>query len=198
MPRALRKLALVSAVLLSCAGQAEAEDTKLGAEVLLDRVAGDVNEPNDTKVQINAAHTFNNNIVLFGSFETEITASDGVASFNLESTLGYSRTVGVVVLSGSAGVGERFQGTQATDDFPYYVLRVGLGIDLDKRWTWDAIGYRYRNAFNAANDYNTPEVSSGFSLKIDDAQSVYTKYYYTWSDGSPDSQGIKIGLTHSF
>jgi hypothetical protein len=36
------------------------------------------------------------------------------------------------------------------------------------------------------------------AVKLDDSQSVYSKYYYDWKDGSPDSQGIKIGLTHSF
>jgi hypothetical protein len=60
------------------------------------------------------------------------------------------------------------------------------------------ITYRFRDAFDTANDYNTPEVSSGISLKIDDRRSVYTKYYFGWKDGSPDYQGIGFGYRHRF
>jgi hypothetical protein len=60
------------------------------------------------------------------------------------------------------------------------------------------ITYRFRNAFNTENDYNTPEVSSTISLQIDDRRSVNAKYYYAWKDGNPDNQGIGIGFKHKF
>ena len=46
------------------------------------------------------------------------------------------------------------------------------------------ITYRFRDAFNTENDYNTPEVSSAIAVKIDDKCSVYAKYYYAWKDGT--------------
>jgi hypothetical protein len=197
--RSLSKFVLLSATLFVTLGEAQAAGTKLGAEVLFDRAPDDFSEPVATKFQINAAQTFANDVVLGGSFETKFKASNGEASFNLEGTLGYGRKIyDVASLSGNIGVGERFQGESAGVDFPYYVLRVGLDVDLDKRWTWDVISYRYRNAFDTANDYNTPEVSTGISLKLDDSRSVYTKYDYDWKDGDPDSQGIKLGFTQSF
>lgn len=55
------------------------------------------------------------------------------------------------------------------------VLRVRADIDLSKRWSWDLITYRFRDAINAENDYNTPEVSSAIALKIDDRRSNLRK-----------------------
>ena len=154
-------------------------------ETLLDRAPDDFNELKATKFQVNAARTFANSAILGGSFEPQIKADTGEASYNLEGTLGYAWKLNPIAsLGGSVGVGERFQQVSSGGNFPYYVLRVRADIDLSERWDLNVITYRFRNAFNTANDYDTPEISAPL-LKIDHSHSVYAKYYYAWKDGSP-------------
>ena len=47
-------------------GVAMAEDTTIWLETLLDRAPDDLSEPKDTKVSVNAAHTFANDFVTGG------------------------------------------------------------------------------------------------------------------------------------
>jgi hypothetical protein len=78
------------------------------------------------------------------------------------------------------------------------VVRVRADIDVSERWSWNVITYRFRDAFNTANDYDTPEVSTAITLKFDHSSSVYVKYDYAWKDGRPDNQGIGFGVKYSF
>jgi len=49
-------------------GLAMAEDTTIGIETKLIRDPNDLSEPKNTKVEVNAAHTFANDVVVGGSF----------------------------------------------------------------------------------------------------------------------------------
>jgi hypothetical protein len=60
------------------------------------------------------------------------------------------------------------------------------------------ITYRYRDAFDAANNYNTPEVSTGITFKIDSNNSIYVKYLYDWHDGPPSAQALAFGYKYRF
>jgi len=71
-------------------------------------------------------------------------------------------------------------------------------IDLNERWSWNVITYRYRDAFDPANNYNTPEVSTGITLKIDGNNSIYVKYLYDWHDGPPSAQAFAFGYKYRF
>jgi hypothetical protein len=79
---------LILAVYAALAEVALAEDTTLGIEAKLVRAPDDLSEPKDTKVEVNAAHTFANDAVVGGSFQTQKTTR-GVWSYHLEGTLGY-------------------------------------------------------------------------------------------------------------
>jgi hypothetical protein len=62
----------------------------------------------------------------------------------------------------------------------------------------NVVTYRFRDAFDTRNDFNTPEVSTRLTFKIDDGRSVFAAYYYGWKEGSPDYQGISAGFKYSF
>jgi hypothetical protein len=190
-------LALVTCVALT--SRAKAEGWTIGAETLSDRAPGNFGESTATKFQVNAERTFASGAVIGGSFEPQIKADNQEVSYNLEATLGYMWKLNHLgSFGGSAGVGRRFQQESSGGNFSYYVVRVRADIDLSERWSWNVITYRFRDAFNTANDYNTPEASTTITLKFDQSSSVYLKYYYAWKDGSPDNQGIGMGWKHSF
>jgi hypothetical protein len=112
-------------------------------------------------------------VVVGGSLQTQKTTS-GVWSYHLEGTLGYGfKLTNYAYLSGSAGVGERWRPATSGGDLTYYVLRVRADIDLSERWSWNVITYRYRDAFDLADHYNTPEVSTGISFKIGLVKRIY-------------------------
>jgi hypothetical protein len=78
------------------------------------------------------------------------------------------------------------------------VLRIGADLRLTDRITWNAIGYRYRNAFDTDNDYDTPQLSTGLAFKLDHANTVSGKLYRSWKDGDPDETGLALGFRHEF
>ncbi len=81
-----------------------------------------------------------------------------------------------------------------TSQFRYYVLRVGADLDLNRNVTWNVITFRYRDAFNPGDNFNTPQVATGFSFKLDAQRTVTTKIMRNWRDGSPSSTGVALGF----
>jgi hypothetical protein len=176
-----------------------AHATEIAIEAKLDRNPGNFDTPKDTKIRIDAAHTFANGAILGGSLETTIDVGSGELTYDLETTLGHKwRLSDIFAIRGSAGVGERFQPASAGGNFPYYVLYVGSDLDLNANWTWNVVTYRFRDAFDTRNNFNTPEVSTRLTFKIDDGRSVFAAYYYGWKEGSPDYQGIGAGFKYGF
>jgi hypothetical protein len=189
-------------LMMACAAltsQAVADATEIAIEAKLDRNPSNFDIPKDTKIRVDGTHTFANGAILGGSLETTVDVSSGEITYDLETTLGHKWKVNdIFSLKGSAGVGERFQPASAGGDFPYYVLYIGSDIDLSAKWTWNVITYRFRDAFDTRNSFNTPEVSTRLTFKIDDGRSVFAAYYYGWKEGSPDYQGIGAGFKFSF
>src|SRR4051812_5198553 len=63
---------------------------------------------------------------------------------------------------------------------------------------WNVLNYRYRNAFDTDNDYDTPEVSTGVALRVTESDIVMARVYREWKDGSPDDTGLALGSGTSF
>ena len=197
--RPFRGPTLMMMVCVALTSQAVADATEIAIEAKFDRNPNNFDIPKDTKIKIDGAHTFVNGVILGGSLESTIDVGSGEITYDLETTLGYKWKVNdIFSLRGSAGVGERFQPASAGRNFPYYVLYIGSDIDLNAKWTWNAITYRFRDAFDTSNSFNTPEVSTRLTFKIDDGRSVFATYYYGWTEGSPDYQGIGAGFKYSF
>lgn len=187
---------LISSLLLG-AVPAFAGNNSIGFEIANDREPDDFGESKDVKYQIDGAHNFDSGVILGGSFQYTDAAQGKKDSQNVEVTIGYRLPLGQVFsVAGSSGIGVRFSGSD--DAFAYYVLNVGADIRLTEQVTWNALGYRYRNAFDTDNDYDTPQVSTALSFKIDHANSVSTKLYRSWKDGNPDETGLALGFKHEF
>ena len=132
-----------------------------------------------------------------GSFQYTDPTHGGSDSQNLEGTVGYRVPFGhVVSVVGSAGIGARFVGSD--DAFAYYVLRIGADLRLTDRITWNAIGYRYRNAFDTDNDYDTPQLSDWSRLQTRSRKYGLRQALPQLERRQPDETGLALGFKHEF
>ena len=179
-------------------GIAVADSNSIGVTITSHRNPHNFGIPRSTKYQFNAGHTFDSGWNLGGSFEYSDTAFSGRASQNLEGTIGYSIPLNYASsLTASAGIGERWHQNPSTS-FPYYVLRIGLNFELTQDVTWNAISYRFRDAFDADENYNTPQIATGLTFKVDEHSSITAKVARNWREGSPSSTGISLDFKRRF
>jgi len=101
---------------------------------------------------------------------------------NLEVQAGYALPAfSGVTVSGKVGVGERF----TTTNFPYYALYGAADYKLIDGLTLNAISYRYRNAFDTTNSYESHRLGTGVTYDITSnysvGVSVTRSYDNTWA-----------------
>jgi hypothetical protein len=190
-------VAIVLAFACSMRG-ANADSNSIGILITSDRQPNDFADPKNTKYELNGTHTFSNGWNLGGSFQYNNDAFRDRRSQNLEGTIGYRVPLNTAVaVFGSAGLGEHWR--QNPDiEFPYYVLRAGADLDLTHTVTWNVITFRYRDGFNPSDHFNTPQLATGFSFKVDEQRTVTTKIMRNWRDGSPSSTGVALGFKQGF
>ena len=86
-----------------------------------------------------------------------------------------------ITISGKVGVGERF----TTTNFPYYALYGAADYKLMDGLTLNAISYRYRNAFDTTNSYESHRIGTGVTYDITSnysvGVSVTRSYDNTWT-----------------
>jgi hypothetical protein len=189
-------LAVVALLAANCAAIAGSDS--VGMTITSDRDPGDFADPKDMKYELNGAHTFDNGLILGGSFQYTDTAFSVQASQNFEGTIGYSLPLtSVFSVNASAGLGEHWRENPSAD-FPYYVLRVGADVALSQNITWNAITYRFRDGFDPSGNYNTPQVATGVTFKIAGQSSIAVKIMRNWKDDQPSSTGVSLGFKQRF
>ncbi len=177
---------------------ASADSNTIGVQITSDREPSNFADPKNTKFELNGAHTFNSGWTLGGSFEYNDHAFSNRASQNLEGTIGYRIPLtSALSVFGSGGVGEHWR-ERPSAEFPYYVLRAGADLDLTRSVTWNVVTFRYRDAFNSSDNFNTPQVATGVSFKLDAQRTITTKIVRNWRDGSPSSTGVALGFKQGF
>lgn len=194
---AIRVAAL--ALALGAGDSALAGGTTLTVRATTDRQAGDFALPKDTSYEFAVAHAFDGGLVVGGSATYSDPAFSGTSTTNVEGTVGYrARFSSVFSATATAGVGEHFQSPEEGVDFPYYLLKVTAAIELSKRVTWTAVSFRYRNAFDTANDYDTPQLATEIAYRLDKHNTVSSKLAGNWSNGAYASTGLSIAYTFEF
>jgi len=199
----LRSLTIALAIAAALAGSmrgATADSNSIGMLFTSDRQPSDFADPKNMKYELNGAHAFANGWNVGGSFVYNDHAFSSRASQNLEGTIGYRLPLNQALsVFGSGGLGEHWREHEhPNNEFPYYVLRVGADLDLTRTVTWNVITFRYRDAFNPSDNFNTPQVATGFSFKLDEQRTVMTKIMRNWHDGSPSSTGVALGFKQGF
>jgi hypothetical protein len=187
----------IAAAMMICASPALAGGNSIAIEISNDREPHDFDVSKDMKYEVSGTHRFENGVFLGGLFQYTDPASGGEDSQNLEASVGYRLPLDRSwSLDGSVALGGRFE--QGSSDFAYYALRVGASVRLFDWLTWTVVSYRYRNAFDTDNDYDTPELSTGMAFKVSRANQVTARLYREWKDGSPDDTGLALGFRHDF
>jgi hypothetical protein len=196
--RCLTATILLSAAIAGMGHDATAGSSTIGVTITTDRDPDDFRDPKDTKYELNGSHSFDNGLIFGGSFLYSDTAFSSRASQNLEGTIGYRMPLtSAFSVTGSVGVGEHWRENPSTA-FPYYVLRIAAGVDLNERIAWDIVSYRFRDAFDPNDNYNTPQVATGFTYKLDADNSISAKIMRNWKEGEPSSTGISLGYKKKF
>jgi len=178
---------------------AAAGDSWIGVGTSINRQPDDFALPKSTEFGVEGAHTFDNQVLLQGKAEIQEDAGSRATSENLEGTVGYKlRFNDAFSLTGRGGIGENFQSASAGGDFPFYVFYLAADLDLTRRVTWNVITFRYRNAFDTANDFDTPQIATGLLFAVDLHNWISTKLSRSWKDGAPDDTGVVLGYKYVF
>src|SRR5580704_18839298 len=106
---------LIAAAIVTTNGVASAGSNSVGMTMTTDRDPDDFDVPKDLKYELNGAHTFDDGLILGGSFQYTDTTFSVRASQNLEATLGYRVPLdSVFSVNGSAGIGEHWRENPGT------------------------------------------------------------------------------------
>jgi hypothetical protein len=82
------------------------------------------------------------------------------------------------------GLGERMQ---SLGNFAYYALYAGANYNIGNNITLNAMQYRYRNAFDLSNNFETHQFGTGLTYNINGNNAIGAKIYRTF-DGRMDRQ----------
>lgn len=93
----------------------------------------------------------------------------------------YKRNFDMFYLGGRLG-----EKVTSSTHFSYYALDAGVKIPLNDRFTGD-IGYRYRNAFDTANNYQSDRIYLGIGYALTNKDSVGIRWMRSWGDDEKDS-----------
>lgn len=158
---------------------------------------GTYNKANKNVYTLGIEHNIGGGVFIGANAQTgQAQPGDGAISQNLEALAGYRMVFGPVALKGSAGVGERFT---TGSNFPYYVGRLGADYNVADGLTWNAVQYRYRNAFDTVNNYESHRVGTGLTYSFARNHAIYTTVYRDFSSGwDTTGNGIVAGYKVSF
>ena len=75
------------------------------------------------------------------------------------------------------GIGERMQ---SAGNFAYYALYAGANYNIGNNITLNPVQYRYRNAFDLSNNFETHQFGTGLTYNINGNNAVGAKIYRTF------------------
>jgi hypothetical protein len=189
---------LIATAAIATGHAARAESSTIGVTFTSNREPDKFADPKSIKYELNGTHTYDNGLFLTGLFQYSDTAFSAKTSQNLEGAIGSTILANAAVsIWGSAGLGEHWRQNPSTA-FPYYVFRVGADVDLSKTLTWNVVSFRYRDAFDPNDNYNTPQVATGFTYKLEEQSTITAKVMRNWKDGAPSSTAISLGFKQKF
>jgi hypothetical protein len=189
---------LIASTTLAPSRVATADSNSIGLTITSDRNPNNSAIPKSVKYKLTGEHTFKNGLIFGSSFQYADPAFSESTKQNLEATVAYSIPLNsIFLLKGSAGIGGRWEQNPDTS-FPYYVFRAAIAIKINEDITWDAVSFRYRNAFERSDNYDTPQIATGLTFKVDTQSSISLKIMRDWKEGEPSDMGVSFGVEKKF
>jgi hypothetical protein len=153
---------------------------------------------NKAVYNISATHDLGGGVYVLGTAGTsQSQPSDGALKQTIDGSVGYKLpTFANFSLRASAGIGERFT---TGNDFGYYVLRGNVDYKINDTIQINAIQYRYRNAFDTANAFESHQIGTGLTYTFAKNQAVYTKVYRNFDNNfNATDNAVVVGYKVSF
>ncbi len=190
--------ALAALPLLAVAMPVRAGRTSIGGAVTFERMPDDFDASKSTDWELNASHTFDNHFIIGAAVKYYDTSSSSDHNTNVQGSLGYTHDFGTFALTGGGGIGQHFISSDDPTSFTYYFFTLAADIPITETIVWNAVSLRYRNAFDTANDYNTPEVATGVTFRVDEHNSVSLRLERDWKDEVPSYTAVELGYKYRF
>jgi Porin subfamily len=117
---------------------------------------------------------------------------------NLEGQVGYNQKVtDALSIGAKLGVGERFLPNSV--QFPYYALYGTVDYRINDSITLNGLQYRYRNAFDTSNNYESHRIGTGASYNITKNVALTATVYRDYDNNfSAIDNGVALGATVRF
>lgn len=185
----MKKTIFALAAILAFAGTATVAETTVAVTYSQDYTAAGFSDDTDTTMGFAVSQTF-------GAYAAGVAYSGDSDAQNLEATVGRHFVLNDQFGLGAAvGVGERFD----TNDFTYYTVSADADVKINDKLTWTAVDYRYRNAFDTANDYESHRIGTGVSYALNDAVAVNATVYRNFdTDFDATGNTAEVGLAYKF
>ena len=179
------------------AAASESADTSVSLGFGFEADPGTYNKANKNLYTLGVEHRIPGGAFLgLNASTSQAQPGDGALTQNIEALAGYRMAFGPAAIKGSLGVGERFT---TNSNFPYWVGRLGADYSISDQLTWNAVEYRYRNAFDAVNSYESHRLGTGLTYSFARNQAIYTNVYRDFNSGWDTSgNGIVAGYKVSF
>jgi hypothetical protein len=92
-------------------------------------------------------------------------------------------------------LGERISGNSEGGNFSFFTVQPFLSKEIGiAEWF---ISYRYRNAFDSSNQFESHTAFIGGELGIGNGWMVEPSYFHKWSDGD-QANGVELQFGHTF
>jgi hypothetical protein len=175
-------------------------DTTISVDTGYEADAGkySYNDRNKAVYNVSVEHNLGSGFYAAGAAGISQTEpSDGALKQTVDGSIGFKIPVSANIgLKGSVGIGERFTNG---NDFTYYVVRGQADYKLTDALTWNAVQYRYRNAFDTANAFESHRLGTGLTYTFSKNQAVYTNIYRNLDTSfNTTDNGIVAGYKVSF
>jgi len=188
-----------ASVTTSGAAKAASTDNTISVDIGYEAAADKywIGDRNINTYNINYTRNIGRGFSLGAEAGTDQVYNQGAITQNIEGQVGYSLpTLAGIDLSGKAAVGQRFTDGK---NFPFYAFYGNADYSINNAIQINAVQYRYRNAFDTANGYESHQLGTGLTYTFADKQSVYGKIYRGFDNSwAATNNGLSIGYKLAF
>ena len=151
---------------------------------------------NATQYQLTVREQITTNITGDVAFSNQVKDNTQTLTTRAEAGLTGSYPVAGISLYTRAAVGEKFTGSTTYGNFGYYSVEPGVLVPIGKTGLTARVGYRFRSAFDTANNDTTRTWRAGVSYALTKKDSIGVRYDRV--QGDADQTIMNVNYTRNF